>query len=312
MQVKSLGYAVIQSTDLTKWESYADDVVGLMRSTSMPDNGTLYLKMDERPFRYAIQKGDVDGLLCAGWEVADEAAFDAAQQELTEAGVEFVKVEDATLLAARAVSGLLQLADPSGNKLEIYWANAQLADDGIAFVSPQDVKAFINKDKNGETMGLGHVVLHAPTDFEGTHDFYVSLGLADSDITDMSGVGMGKIYFMHCNARHHSLALWSWGAPCPETDFMPSPESKAPGCVHMMMEVGSLAEVGSCLDRVNAKGLKVTSTLGEHINDEMISFYMLSPGNFAMEFGFDGVQLDSNWKTTHNVAPSKWGHQWSG
>ena len=266
--------------------------------------------MDQRTFRYLIVPGQFDGLLYSGWKLEDEAAFNAALDELKSKNIAFEQITDVAELASRSASGLVRLADPSGNQLELFWSNVDK--DSVPFKSPLDVKGFVTVAENGEDMGVGHVVLHAPTDFEGVHAFYEGLGLVDSDITDMSEKGMGKIYFMHCNPRHHSLALWNWGAPCPETNFMPSPESKAPGCVHVMSEVASLGEVGTCLDRVNEREIMVMSTLGEHINDEMVSFYMLTPGNFAMEFGCDGIQLDSNWKTTHNTDASKWGHKWGG
>lgn len=53
----------------------------------------------------------------------------------------------------------------------------------------------------------------------------------------------------------------------------------------------------------------VISSLGEHINDQMVSFYMLTSGNFALEFGHVGLQLDANWKTTHNTDASIWGNK---
>jgi 3,4-dihydroxy-9,10-secoandrosta-1,3,5(10)-triene-9,17-dione 4,5-dioxygenase len=309
MNVKSLGYLVVQSTDLAKWADYGTNVCGMMEAPGMPKGDAVYLKMDQRTFRYAIVKGPYDGLLYAGWELENEAAFNAGLAELAAKNIKFEKIEDAAVLASRSVNGLARLADPSGNQLELYWSNVDT--DKADFASPL-VKGFITTAKNGKEMGLGHVVLHAPIDFEGTHNFYRSIGFLDADITDMTAKGMGNIYFMNCNPRHHSLALWSWGAPCPETNFMPSPESKAPGCVHVMAEVGSLSEVGYCLDRVNERKIPVISTLGEHINDEMTSFYMLTPGNFALEYGFDGMQLDDNWKTTHNTEASKWGHKWNG
>lgn len=311
MQVKSLGYVVVSSTDLAKWDHYGTQVLGMMQSTSMNSADTLYLKMDQRAFRYAIVKGEFDGLLMAGWQLADEAAFNDALQELEQKNIAFEKITDADVLTSRSVNALARLSDPAGNQFELYWEDAKNADDGVAFKSPLDaVDGFVTRADDGHDMGLGHVVLHAPVKFEETHDFYASIGFLDSDITEMGP--MGKIYFMNCNPRHHSLALWNWGAPSPETDFQPSPESTAPGCVHLMTEVSTLGEVGACLDRVNENEVMVTSTLGEHINDEMTSFYMLSPGNFQMEYGFDGNQLDASHKTTHNTLPSKWGHKWTG
>lgn len=313
MEVKSLGYVVVSSTDPQKWLDFGTNVVGMMHGSSLPDKDTVYLRMDQRPFRYAIEKGEFDGLLYAGWDLGSEADFNNAVAELEGKGIAVETIADSAVLAARAVSGLARLADPSGNRLELFWASDAVARDSTMFRSPLDVKGFITSAENGEDMGLGHVVLHAPIDYEATHDFYQAMGFVDSDITLMGGdAANGKIYFMACNPRHHSLALWNWGAPTPETNFVPSPESKAPGCVHVMSEVSSLAEVGSCLDRVTERDIMIISTLGEHINDEMVSFYMLTPGMFAMEFGYDGIQLDENHQTTHNVAPSKWGHKWAG
>lgn len=310
MKVKTLGYLVVQSTDLAKWLDYGTNVCGMMEAPSIKGENKVYLKMDQRTFRYLIVPGPFDGLLYAGWQLESEAAFNAALEELKGKGIAFEKITDAAELASRSACGLARLADPSGNKLELYWSNVDT--DKVAFKSPLDIKGFITTADNGDDMGLGHVVLHAPVDFEGTHKFYQAMGLTDADITDMSAKGLGNIYFMNCNPRHHSLALWNWGAPCPETNFMPSPESKAPGCVHVMAEVATLGEVGTCLDRVNERKIPVISSLGEHINDEMVSFYMLTPGNFALEFGCDGIQLDANWKTTHNTDASKWGHKWNG
>lgn len=313
MQVKNLGYVVVQTTDLAKWEDYACNVVGMMKSTSMQKNASLYFKMDQRPFRYQIVTGSYDGLLYAGWDLGSEAAFNAGLAELKSKNIAFEKVIDAAQLAGRSVSGLARVKDPSGNQFELYWSTAAQANDGVPFKSAL-VKKFVTTASDGSDMGLGHVVLHAPTDFEGVHDFYKTVfGFKDSDITKLGPDGAhGKIYFMHCNPRHHSLALWNWGAPTPETQFRPSPESKAPGCVHLMAEVETRDEVNQCLKRVEQKGIMIVSSLGEHINDEMVSFYMLSPGMFAIEFGHAGIQLGKDWKTTHNTEASKWGHQWAG
>ncbi len=310
MTVKTLGYVVVSSTDLAKWEDYGTNVCGFMKSPSMPDNGSVYLKMDDvRPFRYQVIEGPADFLLYAGWDCGNEADFNSVIETLKASGANVEMIEDADTLAARAVNGLARSTDPSGNQLEFYYSDVE---DSVGFQSPLDVEKFIVTADDGSDMGLGHVVLHCPTDFEGCHDFYQKLGFKDTDITDMGGdAGMGKIYFMHCNPRHHSLAIWSWGGPTAEAPA-PSPDSKAPGCVHLMAEVGSIREVGSCLDRVNERDIMVVSSLGEHINDEMKSFYMLTPGFFALEFGYEGMQVGEDWETTHNTEASIWGHKWQG
>ena len=108
-----------------------------------------------------------------------------------------------------------------------------------------------------------------------------------------------RIYFRHAaSGRHHSLALAE----------MPSPS----GCVHMMVEVNSMTEVGLAHDRMQKRGAKLMATLGQHENDRMTSFYMMTPGNFAIEYGWGGLIVDpETHKTTETHRVSIWGHDFS-
>jgi 3,4-dihydroxy-9,10-secoandrosta-1,3,5(10)-triene-9,17-dione 4,5-dioxygenase len=157
-------------------------------------------------------------------------------------------------------------------------------------------------------MGLGHVVLTAPN-FDETHAFYKAvLGFADTDLgrfylagggPDDPGIGFA---FMHArNGRHHSLALGQM------------PESPN-GAVHIMVEVGSLEDVGRTYDRVlKSKGkVPLSATLGRHVNDKMTSFYMQTPSGFDCEYGWNGLVIDPDtWVPTTSMAVSDWGHKWA-
>ena len=90
------------------------------------------------------------------------------------------------------------------------------------------------------------------------------------------GAPEARVIFMHAdNPRQHSLALYNQPHPA--------------GVVHLMVEVGTLDEVGMALDRVKQAGLPLLATLGRHINDNMCSFYVLAPGGIAVEYGYDGL-----------------------
>ena len=56
MKIKSLSYIVIDSTDISLWETYARDVVGLMKNEEKSDENNLFLRMDESPFRFHVPK----------------------------------------------------------------------------------------------------------------------------------------------------------------------------------------------------------------------------------------------------------------
>lgn len=294
MDIRGLGYVTVRSSDLAQWRHYASQVLGMM--VVEDERGErLFLKMDERPYRILVQRSAQDGFGACGWEVAGQAAFDQAVAELHAAGV-VVEQGSAEQAALRQVQALALFADPDGNRHELYWGPRQ---DFARFVSPVGVRGFVS-----DGLGMGHVVLPAPT-FDCCRDFYEQvMGFGLSDLmkvrfTPDPAEPEKRIHFMHCNnGRHHSLAIFE----CP----VPS------GCVHMMVEVAGLEDVGRALDRMHANGVKLSATLGQHTNDQMISFYMKTPSGFDLEYGCDGLVVDWSRHTPfESTVVSQWGHDFS-
>jgi len=293
IRIEQLAYIVAESTDVERWRRFAEDVVG-MAASDAPEGG-LYLKMDERRYRIAIERGSADRYAVSGWQLADEDAFGAAIDVLERSGVAFQRGSRG-LCAARGVQALLQLRDPAGNRHELFWGYQA---DFQRFVSPAGVPAFVTG-----ALGLGHTVLPAP-DFDACWSFFrdvFGFGLADlyrHRYTADPQEPLKRIYFTHChNARHHSLALYEGEV--------------ASGCVHAMVEVPSMDEVGRAYDRMLKQGTKLMATLGRHVNDQVISFYMLTPSNFALEFGCGGALVDWDRHSVFEAtAVSQWGHDFS-
>jgi 3,4-dihydroxy-9,10-secoandrosta-1,3,5(10)-triene-9,17-dione 4,5-dioxygenase len=291
IDIRELGYLVAQSENLKEWQDYAENVLGMM-SMDAPEGG-LYVKMDERPFRMLILEGNENRYLASGWEQASEEAFAAAIAELDQKGIAW-EAGDAGLCNQRAVQQLAIVRDPAGNRHELYWGHRS---EFLPFVSPQGVPRFVTG-----AMGLGHVVLPAPN-FDETRDFLKNvLGFGLSDIMNHKPAPDAdplRIHFMHCNnARHHSLAIAEFPVPS--------------GCVHAMVEVDCMTEVGRAHDRMQAHGVKLSATLGEHLNDRMTSFYMKTPSGFDIEYGFGGLQVDWNEHSAFEFTRvSVWGHDFS-
>lgn len=292
MKTTQLGFLVIETRDIEKWRHFGTEVVG-MAAEDGPD-GELYFKIDERAFRLLLLPGEQDRLISSAWEVATQADFEAMRRDLAAAGVVTRDAEEAEL-ARRHVTGMFQLNDPSGNLVEIYWGPIS---DFRQFVSPVGVKSFVT----GE-MGMGHVVLPAPN-FDETCRFWADrMGLGLSDILrlpDVPGPGgkAARVHFYHCNPRQHSLALGE--------------VSNAAGCFHFMLEVPDMDEVGRAMDRAARHQVPLGGTLGRHVNDQMLSFYLWTPGGFQLEFGCGGMVKDWDkdigiFETTRG---SDWGHQW--
>ena len=279
MKIQSLSYVLIETTDLQEWADYAHNVVGLMRNDSLSDENNLYLRMDDKSFRFHVTTGQAKRFIAAGFNLKDRAAFEQAKEELSNANISF---EDFTekMIQARCVTAGISLQDPAGNLLELSYG---ALDEKEPFLSPQDIKGFVTKG-----LGFGHVVFAAPN-LELSHSFYINvLGFGDSDYMNFP---MGpapdapeiKLNFMHCdNPRHHTVALF-------ESPIPPS------GLIHTMVEVNNIDEVGYGLDRAMQNKIHISSSLGRHSNDMMVSFYMQTPSGFDLEFGYDGWQVD--WST---------------
>lgn len=71
--------------------------------------------------------------------------------------------------------------------------------------------------------------------------------------------------------------------------------------------------MGRALDRAAAHSFSLSSTLGRHTNDKMISFYVRAPGGWDIEFGCEGMLVDETFYTGEEITrDSYWGHDWSG
>lgn len=292
IDIRGLAYVVAETTDLARWKIFAEDVLGMM--TSPAPGGGLYVRMDERQFRILVQPGSRDGYVASGWEVLGQDSFDAGLATLQASGTAF-SLAGADECALRRVQQLARFQDPSGNRHELVWG---FQSDFAHFASPAGVRRFVTG-----SIGMGHTVLPAPNFAETTRFVREVMGFGLSDLFNFKPAGDAgptlPIHFFHCNnGRHHSLALA--GFPV---------ES---GCVHIMVEVEDVPEVGRALDRMRAHEVLQTATLGQHTNDRMISFYMRSPSNFEVEFGCGGAVIDWNEHIVHEFTRvSLWGHDFS-
>ncbi|WAC53994.1 biphenyl-2,3-diol 1,2-dioxygenase [Gordonia sp. SL306] len=292
-EIKGLGYLKIQTTDIDRWRTFAFDVLGFAQGSG-PDEDALYLRMDERAARIVVVPGDTDEVVDIGWEVRDGAALARVQSALERAGaaVKPLSVEEAE---ARRVEQVISFTDPTGANVEVFHGPVL---DHSPIVTPFGA-TFVTG-----AQGLGHVVLPT-TDPVGALDFYTDvLGFLPRGAMRLPAppeFGPMRIRFLGVNERHHSLAL------------CPAPHGGAPGLIHVMVEVDSLDAVGQALDRVVKDGFSVSSTLGRHTNDKMVSFYVRAPGGWDIEFGTEGMKVDEAHYTAEEItADSYWGHDWSG
>lgn len=293
-QIRGLGYLRVQTRDIARWRELTVDALGFAEGSG-PDPDGLYLRMDERRARLVVLPGDSDRVLSVGWEVRDRFGL-AAVGRAVEASGTAVKPLSAQEADDRGIEEGITFDDPAGVPVEVYFApildhSPVLTGFGQRFVT------------GGQ--GMGHVVL--PTICaEETVAFYTEvLGFLPRGGIRLGGRASGepprRVRFMGVNERHHSLAV------------CPAPHGEEPGLVHLMVEVDSLDAVGRALDNVGRGGFSLSSTLGRHTNDKMVSFYVRAPGGWDIEYGCDGMRVDERHYTAEEItADSYWGHDWSG
>jgi 3,4-dihydroxy-9,10-secoandrosta-1,3,5(10)-triene-9,17-dione 4,5-dioxygenase len=287
--ISSLGYVRVRATDLDAWRTFAFDMIGFAEGSG-PEADALHLRMDERHARIVILPGDEDRVECVGWEVRDHLALQRVQAAVEAAGIATKPLADPD---ARRVEAGISFEAPGGTPIEIFHAPA-------LDHSPLATK-FGNRFVTGP-LGLGHVVVPV-ADMDAAYRFYAEvLGFLPRGAFRLPvppEYGPIRMRFMSVNPRHHSLAI------------MPSPDLKAPALVHIMVECETLDEVGRALDRVVTAGYHLSSTLGRHTNDKMISFYVRTPGGWDLEVGCDGMLVDEAHYTAEEItADSYWGHTW--
>lgn len=127
MAINSLGYLGISSSNIEEWRDFGTAVLGLQDvSDSMANShDTVFLKMDDQPFRLFAQSGDADHLSLIGWETVSEQALQNVGERLTTAGTAW-EWGSPELCAARRVQSLIAFKDPSGMQHEAFWVASRI------------------------------------------------------------------------------------------------------------------------------------------------------------------------------------------
>jgi biphenyl-2,3-diol 1,2-dioxygenase len=286
--VTQLGYLGAGVSDVAAWERFATEILG-MQVSEHGNDGTLFLRMDEQHYRIALHPGGDDDLAYLGWRVADDQALAEITAQLQAAGVAVVP-GNAEEAAARRVKALVKFRDPSGIATEVFYGPQ--FDYDKPFTSPRGI-AFVTGEQ-----GLGHAVIRVDDQDESLRFYRNLLGFRISDYIEIERSGASfSMVFLHCNPRHHSLALQQM------------PPSRPKRLWHWMLQTQSIDDVGTTYFLCEDRGLLNTS-LGRHTNDHMVSFYIRTPSSFEIEYGWGARQVDDAvWQVQRHVTGTMWGHR---
>ncbi|MET0542150.1 MAG: VOC family protein [Variovorax sp.] len=284
----SLAYLVFEASGLADWRRFCDRVLGLPQP-SVNTDGSLGFQVDARCQRLVVQAGPRDDVVALGFDCGDDAALDALLARLAGLGHTATAAGEA-LRAARRVRRLHVLLDPDGNRVELCTGLAAAAQ---PFASDAFPDGFVTGD-----LGLGHAVL-VSRQVPRMEAFYVdALGFG---VTERLDTRVGPIrlsgVFMHCNRRHHTLALFDL------------PMAKR--MHHFMLQAPAVRDIGLAYERAQQCKVPMSLDLGQHpAPDSTLSFYGATPSGFDFEIGAGTQEIEpQQWQSRQMSQTSSWGHK---
>src|SRR6202030_221438 len=280
MDIQALGYVGVRATSIEDWASFGTRFLGMQLVER--SRGTLALRMDDRKQRVVVSEDGGEGVAFFGWEVSDSDKLDQIAARLEQRGVQ-VSRGARSLADERRVKDLIVLADPLGNRLEIFHGAESTSE---PFKPGRSISGF----RTGP-LGMGHVVLHVEHINDALPFYRDVLGFQLSDYMRRPF----NAYFFHANPRHHSIAFIETGRSATH---------------HLMVELFNLDDVGQCYDLALGEETRMGVPFARHINDEVTSFYSNSPSGFMVEYGWGGRVIDvESWQPEEVTwGPSMWGH----
>ena len=285
--VRQLGYLVFECAPgvLEPMIVVYRDILGA--AVDLQGDGAAHVRPGGRGFRPRLGGGPAHPPPAIGWG-GPTGGFRALVAQVAATGAD-LSDPGADLAAARGAARIMRMTDADGFVHEFHV--------DLPFAEDAGLKAkFVCGTEDNGVFGLGHLV-QIVADMAKTTAFYTDvLGF---DLSDRITWPAADLFFLHCNQRHHTVALSApaFGMP--------------PGAVHhLMFEAKSKEQVDAAYAKLGELGFPVIMTIGQHTNDEVYSFYMGVPAGHAIEFGFGGKVVDrASWQYQTFDAPSSWGHE---
>jgi len=283
-----LGYLHFEASRPARWQDFLQSVLGLPAPSANADGSAGY-RLDDAMQRIIISAGRLDDLGSLGLELPDEAAVESLARRLRSQGIA-VRRAAPEVHAARRVEVLAEFDDPAGNRVEAY-CGPQMAQGEFA-------SSVIQGGFDTGEEGLGHAVLISH-DLEAMERFYA--GVLGFGVTERLNARNGPIeirgIFLHCNRRHHSLAIFDL------------PLKKR--LHHFMLQANKMHDVGRAYEAAQRHKVKFSLGLGQHPDpDGTFSFYGVTPSGFDFEVGAGTHVIEpGEWSTMHTKETSAWGHK---
>lgn len=288
----SMGYAVIESNKLTEWKTFLQQGLGLHLNHNPQEIEEYSFRVDAHAKRIMVQRGKAEDFVALGWQVRDQASMEIILARLAERNIA-VERSSFQEAAQRGVKSFWRIVGPKQQWIELF-VEPLLSDEPLNMLS----SGFVTGDG-----GLGHVAVTSRLPIKMQRFWQEVFDARVSDCIEqvISGLTL-DITFLRLNERHHSVAI----ATTREVTLDPI-RSKVQ---HMNLQGATLDDLSAAFERCRVLGYEMAHEIGQHPNDKELSFYVISPSGFEMEFGWAPLVVDERtWQTTTYYAISSWGHK---
>jgi len=288
-----MGYAVIESNWAEAWQRLLGEALGMQ--AEIESDQTVAARMDDHERRLIVVPGPAEDLQALGMELADEQALATVLQRLQKRGIA-VKESTAAAARQRGVERFWHVTGPKRLEIELY-TQAKLAGTPLEMATSGFVTG---------AQGFGHVAMSTrrPDAMKQFWSDIFDIRHTDDVHFTISGVPM-LFEFMRFNPRHHSIAF----VHTPKIQLDPIRTR----IQHLEVQAASLDDLGAAWDRCRKLGFKVAMSVGQHANDKAVSFYVVTPSGFEIEFGWNPLTVDeASWQPEVWDRISTWGHHFEG
>lgn len=287
MGVNALAYVTFDMADPAYWRDLYTKIFGMQLIER--DGGVIDVRCDEMHHRVTLYPTGTDKLRSVGWQLPTAEALGALVEKLRAMGLEVTEGSRA-LCDERRVHKLFRFHEPFLN-LETELIVGQYSD-RYAFVPTRGITGY----RTGP-LGLGHVVFHTH-DVEGAVAFYREV--MGFGLSDYMGWADAEAVFLHCNERHHTLAIMNLCMGRTSGHFN-----------HVMFEAQEYDDIGYAYDIARDDKHPLIMDLGKHTNDHVHSFYIRTPGDYGVEYGWGGRLIGPDWQVRFYDQPMLYGHRMS-
>lgn len=284
-----MGYIVIESNRLQDWKRFGEEGLGL--HVDVANAHEVAFRLDAHQRRIIIEKGPSDDISALGWHVASDDVLQVILQRSQQRGVH-VKQGDARAASLRGVNAFWELRGPKGLPIELF----------VDPITTNEPLAMLCSGFNTGDCGMGHVAIvsRQPEKMLAFWQDIFDARLSDYIEQPMSGL-MLDITFLRLNPRHHSIAI----AATRGVRMNPIRTR----IQHFNIEANTLEDLTAAYQRCKKLGYKIAHGIGQHPNDRELSFYVLTPSGFEMEYGWAPIAVDeSRWQPVIHSGISIWGH----